>query len=60
MKDAEEDAISRLAVQAQQYLQEQEETKSKVLGDNNTDSSMEEMMDRKIKVRFDKMESEWN
>jgi hypothetical protein len=73
----EDEAILRLTVQAQEYLQEQEETKSEVLRDdmeedNNTKSSrveannsgrvehMEEIMDRKFKVRFDTMELEWN
>jgi hypothetical protein len=59
----EDDVISRLEVQEQEYLQEQEETRSEVLGENNTSSTMEErmerMMERKMKVRFEQMEEDW-
>jgi hypothetical protein len=41
--DEEEDAISRLEVQELEYIQAQEETKSEVLG---PDETMEEMMER--------------
>ena len=44
------DAISRLEATAQEYLQEeQEEIKSLVLGENQPDSLMSDMMDRKLK-----------
>ena len=43
------DAISRLEATAQEYLQEeQEEIKSLVLGENQQDSLMSDMMDRKL------------
>ena len=59
----EDDVISRLEVQEQEYLLEQEETRSEVLGENSTSSTMEEMMERmmerKMKVRFEQMEENW-
>ena len=43
------DAISRLEATAQEYLQEeQEEIKSLVLGENQPDSLMSDMMDRNL------------
>jgi hypothetical protein len=61
--DAEEDAISRLEAKEQEHIQEQEETRSAVLGENNTGNNMEElmerMMERKMKVRFEQMETDW-
>jgi len=59
----EDEALSRLQRQEQEYLQEQEETKSEVLQESNTGSTMEEMMEemmeRKIKIRIDQMETKW-
>jgi hypothetical protein len=54
--DVEEDVISRLEVQELEYMQEQEETKSAVLG---KDKTMEEMMERKLTERFEWMDAEW-
>jgi hypothetical protein len=55
----EDDAISRLGLMEQELLQEQEETKSEVLGENNTDSYINDMIERKLTERFDRMETEW-
>jgi len=56
----EDDAISRLGLMEQELLQEQEETKSEVLGENNTDSHINDMIERKLTKRFDRrMETEW-
>jgi hypothetical protein len=43
----------------QELLQEQEETKSEVLGENNTDSPINDMIKRKLTERFNRMETEW-
>lgn len=51
-----EDAISRLEVQELEYIQAQEETKSEILGPEET---MEEMMERKLTERFERMDAEW-
>jgi hypothetical protein len=58
-----DESLSRLRVQEQEYLQEQEETKSEVLLDSTTDSTtgstmeemMEKMMERKLKLRIDRV-----
>jgi hypothetical protein len=47
-----------LEIQELEYLQEQEETKSAVLG-KDMNSTMEEMMEKKLTERFDQMEAEW-
>jgi hypothetical protein len=63
----EDEVLSRLRRQEQEYLQEQEETKSEVLESttgsttgsatgNTMEEMMEEMMERKIKIRIDQME----
>jgi hypothetical protein len=54
----EDDVLSRLEIQELEYLQEQEETKSAILG-NDMNSTMEEMMEKKLTERFDLMESDW-
>jgi hypothetical protein len=54
----EDDVLSRLEMQELEYLQEQEETKSAVLG-KDMNSTMEEMMEKKLTERFDQMEAEW-
>jgi hypothetical protein len=51
-----EDAISRLEVQELEYIQAQEDTKSKILGPEET---MEEMIERKLTERFERMDAEW-
>jgi hypothetical protein len=51
-----EDAISRLEVQELEYIQAQEETKSEILGPEET---LEEMMERKLTERFERMDAEW-
>jgi hypothetical protein len=43
----------------QELLQEQEGTKSEVLGENNTDSYINDMIERKLTERFNRMETEW-
>jgi hypothetical protein len=43
----EDDVLSRLEIQELEYLQEQEETKSAVLG-KDMNSTMEEMMEKKL------------
>jgi hypothetical protein len=57
----EDEVLSRLRRQEQEYLQEQEETKSEVLLESTTGSTtgstMEGMMERKIKIRTDQMEA---
>jgi hypothetical protein len=64
VEDTEDDAVSRLELREHNYLQEQEETKSEVLGEDimeeTMESKMEVMMERKVKVRYDKKEAEWN
>jgi hypothetical protein len=64
VEDTEDDAVSRLELREHNYLQEQEETKSKVLGEDimeeTMESKMEAMMERKMKVRYDKKEADWN
>jgi hypothetical protein len=56
----EDEVLSRLRRQEQEYLQEQEETKSEVLLESTTGcttgSTMEEMMGKKIKIRIEQME----
>jgi hypothetical protein len=65
--NTEDNAISRLELKEQEYLQEQEEAKGEVLGEDNTsgimeemmmERKMEEMMERKMKVRFDQKEAD--
>jgi hypothetical protein len=55
----EDDVISRLGIMEQELLQEQEGTKSEVLGENNTDSYINDMIERKLTDRFNRMETEW-
>jgi hypothetical protein len=64
VEDTEDDAVSRLELREHNYLQQQEETKSEVLGEDimeeKMESKMEAMMERKMKVRYDKKEADWN
>jgi hypothetical protein len=54
IEDTEDDAVSRLELREHNYLQEQEETKREVLGEDimeeTMESKMEAMMERKMKV----------
>ncbi len=55
----EDDVISRLGIMEQELLQEEEGTKSEVLGENNADSYINDMIERKLTERFNRMETEW-
>jgi hypothetical protein len=48
IEEAEDDAISRLGLMEQELLQEQEETKSEILGDNSTERYISDMIERKL------------
>jgi hypothetical protein len=52
--DTEDDAVSRLELKEQEYLQEQEETKSEVLGEDNTSGIVEKMMERKMEEMMER------
>jgi hypothetical protein len=57
-EEEDDDVLSRLEIQTLEYLQDQEETKSEVLG-NDMNRTMEEMMEEKLTERFDQIEAEW-
>ena len=58
-EETEDDAISRLGLMEQELLKEQEETKNEILGDNNTERYISDMIERKLTERVDRLEKEW-
>ena len=55
----EDDAVLRLGVMEQELLQEQDKTKSEVLGDSNIDKLMNDVVGEKPIGIFDQMATQW-
>ena len=55
----EDDAVLRLGVMEQELLQEQDKTKSEVLGDSNIDKLMNDVVGGKPIGIFDQMATQW-